>query len=193
MINSFFQKKLDQIKLNKVTEVALKLNIDPNWLLAVMYFETARTLSPQITNSIGSVGLIQFTHDPNTPNHKKIAGKTYSLGYIKSLNFVQQMDLVYLYFKPYSGKMKNFLDVYLVTIFPLALNESDAFVLKTKNLSASLIARQNSVFDLDKNKQITRGEIKAFFAKYFTPKLFKEIQGTNNTFVILAFFLSFFY
>jgi hypothetical protein len=175
-VNSYFQTKLPQTHLNKVLEVAQKLKIDVNWLLAVMYFETARTFSPQKTNSIGSVGLIQFTHDYGTPNQKKINGKVYSLGYIKSLDFIQQMDLVHDYYKPFSGKMSNFLDVYLVTFFPAALSKSESYVLKTSKLTASLIAKQNPIFDTNKDNSISRGEITAFFKKWYTPKVFQEIQ-----------------
>lgn len=174
-VNSYFQTKLPQTHLNKVLEVSQKLKIDVNWLLAVMYFETARTFSPQKTNSIGSVGLIQFTHDVGTPNQKKINGKVYSLGYIKSLDFIEQMDLVHEYYKPYVGKMSNFLDVYLVTFFPAALSKSESYVLKTSSLSASLIAKQNPIFDSNKDKKITRSEISNFFKKWYTPKIFQEI------------------
>lgn len=175
-VNNYFQTKLPQAHLEKVFDVSQKLKIDVNWLLAVMYFETAKTFSPQKTNSIGSVGLIQFTHDVGTPNQKRINGKVYSLGYIRSLTFLQQMDLVYDYYKPYIGKMSNFLDVYLVTFFPAALSKSDSFVLKTSSLSASLIAKQNPIFDSNKDGQITRSEIKDFFKKWYTPKIFESIQ-----------------
>lgn len=179
MINKLFRFELSAARQSKSIEIAKKLKIDVNWLLAVIYFESAKTFSPQKTNGIGSVGLIQFTHDFGTPNHKLISGKQYSLGYIKSLDFEKQMDLVYEYYKPYKGKMNNFLDVYLVTFFPVALGKSDSFVLETSKLSHSLIARQNPVFDINKDGKITRGEIKAFFSKYYSPKIFQQIQGTN--------------
>lgn len=179
MINKLFSLKLSAANQSKSIEIAKKLKIDVNWLLAVIYFETAKTFSPQKTNNIGSVGLIQFTHDFGTPNHKMIAGKQYSLAYIKSLDFDKQMDLVYEYYKPYIGKMNNFLDVYLVTFFPAALSKSDSFVLETKRLSRSVIAKQNPVFDTNKDGKITREEIKSFFSKYYSPKTFQQIQGTN--------------
>jgi len=187
-INKLFIPKLTASNQAKSVEIAKKLKIDVNWLLGVIFFETARTMSPQKTNSIGSVGLIQFTHDPDTPNHKFIAGKQYSLAYIKSLSFDKQMDLVYEYYKPYAGKMNSFLDVYLVTFFPAALSKSDSYVLQTKSLSRSVIAKQNPIFDQNKDIQITRGEIKQFFAKWYTPSIFKEIQGTNYLPLILLFF-----
>lgn len=176
-VNNLFASKLTQAQHTKALDVATRLKIDVNWLLAVIYFETARTFSPKKTNNIGSVGLIQFTHDVGTPNQKKINGKVYSLAYIKSLSFNDQMELVYEYYKPYIGKMSSFLDVYFVTFFPLAINKPDSYVFQTNKLSSSLIATQNPVFDTNKDKKITRGEVKAFFEKWYTPKIFSQIQG----------------
>jgi len=98
MTSTLFTSKLTASQLNKVNEVAQKLNFNPNWLLAVMYFETGKTFSPSITNPIGSVGLIQFTRDKSGVQYKTIGGKQYPLSVIKSMTFEQQMDLVYLYF-----------------------------------------------------------------------------------------------
>ena len=46
--------------VEKVKEVSKRIGVDPNWLMAIMHFETAGTFSPSITNSLGYVGLIQF-------------------------------------------------------------------------------------------------------------------------------------
>jgi hypothetical protein len=54
------------------------------------------------------------------------------------MSFIEQMDLVYKYYKPFIGKMNSFIDVYLVTFFPNALNKDESYVFQTKNLSASL-------------------------------------------------------
>lgn len=44
----------------KVILVSKNLGINPNWLMAIIHFETAGTFSPSITNSLGYTGLIQF-------------------------------------------------------------------------------------------------------------------------------------
>ena len=47
--------------INKVILISQKLDIDPNWLMAVMNLETGGTFSPSIQNkSTGATGLIQF-------------------------------------------------------------------------------------------------------------------------------------
>lgn len=170
---TIFKKLLSADKIEKVEKVSKALGISPNWLLGVMYFETARTLNPAKTNHIGSVGLIQFTRDKAGVNYKTIAGAKFYLSDIAKMSFIEQMDLVYAYYKPYIGKMKTFIDVYLVTFFPAGLGKGDNFVLQTSGLSASLIAKQNPAFDKDKNGQITVGEIRRHFNNYFTNTLGK--------------------
>ena len=179
MISNLFIKILSSEKIAKVVQICQLLAINPNWLLAVIYFETARTMSPQKTNSIGSVGLIQFTRDSANSDVKTINGKRYTLASIKRMDFMQQMDLVYQYYKPYKGKINSFLDTYLVTFFPSALGKSDSYVIKTSHLSAELIAKQNPVFDLNKNGQITLGEIKERFSVYYGKKEFSLINTTT--------------
>ena len=179
MISSLFTKILSSDEIAKVVQVCTRLAINPNWLLAVIYFETARTMSPQKTNSIGSVGLIQFTRDSANLDSKTINGKRYGLNEIRRMSFIEQMDLVYLYYLPYKGKIHSFLDTYLVTFFPSALGKSDSYIISTKNLSAGLIAKQNPIFDLDKNGQITLGEIKQRFSVYYGKKEFSLINTTT--------------
>lgn len=170
-ISTSFKKYLTDSNQLKVIEVAASLGINPNWLLAVIYFETAKTFSPSKTNSIGSVGLIQFTRDKVGVAYKTINGKKYVLTDIAKMDFNTQMDLVLEYFKEVkktTGKSLNsFLDVYFAVFFPKALNQSSDYILQTSGLSSSLIAKQNPVFDVNKDGKITKSEIENFFKKYF--------------------------
>lgn len=168
-----FSQKLTTSQLNKVIEVCNKLGFNPNWLLAVMYFETGRTFSPSVRNQIGSVGLIQFTRDKKGVEYKTINGKRYMLSDLAKMTFEQQMNVVYEYYKPYVSKVKSFLDTYLVTFFPAALGKSDSYVFQTSGLSASLIAKQNPAFDKNKDAQITKSEVLAYFKSLY------EKQGFN--------------
>lgn len=139
--------------INKVKDISSKLNIDPNWLMAIMYWESNKTFSPSITNPIGAVGLIQFI-----PSTAKSLGTTSSA--LKNMTAVQQLDYVYKYYLPYKGKLKNYIDTYFVTFFPLAVGKPDDYVLQTNSLSSSLIASQNPAFDTDKNKKVQVWEVK---------------------------------
>lgn len=164
-----FSKLLTPAKIAKINEVANRLSINPLWLMAVMYFETAKTFSTTIKNQIGSVGLIQFTKDGKGKDFKTIGRKRYLLRDIASMNFFEQMDLVYLYIKENSKgkKLNSFLDVYLTVFFPNAVGQSDSYIIQSKDLKASKIAEQNPIFDKNKDKQITKSEIGLFFSNYF--------------------------
>ena len=133
MISSIFTKKLSQLQIDKVIEVCNNLGINPNWLLAVIYFASGKTFSSSKTNSIGSVGLIQFTRDKAGVNYKTINGKRYFLSDLAKMSFVQQMEVVQEYYKEVIRNTKkvpaSFVDTYLVTFFPLAVGKSDDFVL----------------------------------------------------------------
>lgn len=179
MINNVFQQKLGAAELAKVEEVSKKLNINPNWLLSVMYFETGYTLSPSKSNGIGSVGLIQFTRDGKGLDYKTIGGKRFYLSDLAKMSFIEQMDVVYLYYNEVYRMMKvtslnSFVDVYLVTFFPVALNKPMHYVLETKTLSRSLIAKQNPIFDANKDGQITKSEVLQFF------KSLSKFEGLSN-------------
>jgi hypothetical protein len=174
---SLFSANLTIEEIQKCIDVSKRLKINHLWLMATIYFETSRTMSPSITNKIGSVGLIQFTRDKAGVEYKTIGGSKYNLTDIKKLSFLDQMDLVELYYFPFTGKMKSFLDVYLVTFFPSALGKSDSYVLETKKLSRSLIASQNPIFDKNKDKKITLSEIKTFFSGFYGKQNFDLISS----------------
>jgi hypothetical protein len=184
LISKSFQKYLTESKQLKVIEVATELGINPNWLLAVIYFETAKTFSPSKTNSIGSVGLIQFTRDKSGVAYKTINGKKYVLTDIAKMSFESQMDLVLEYFKEVkrtSGKSLNsFMDVYFAVFFPKALNQSSTYILQTVGLTASLIAKQNPIFDSNKDAKITKSEIENFFSGYFSKNGFDFDKDVNQ-------------
>lgn len=138
---------------NKVVSVSKALDIDPNWLMAIMYFESARTFSPSIQNPSGATGLIQFM--PSTA-----IGLGTTTTALKNMSAVQQLDYVYKYYLPYKSKLNNYIDLYLVTFFPAALGKPDDFVIQSSGLSAGLIGRQNPSLDVNKDGVIQVWEIK---------------------------------
>lgn len=197
-VSTFFTSKLSASKIAAVQDVASRLGFNPNWLLAVMYFETGRTFNPAITNNIGSVGLIQFTRDKKGVEYKTINGVRYYLSDLKEMTFEQQIEVVYEYFKPFKGKVNSFIDTYLVTFFPAALGKSDSFVFQTSGLSASLIAKQNPAFDSNKDGQITKGEVLSYFKVLYNKMgvdFEKDINQSVKTGagVIISIILLFFY
>jgi hypothetical protein len=149
--------------IDKVNIISYNLGIDPNWLMAIMYFESARTFSPSITNPIGAVGLIQFM-----PATAKGLGTTTTA--LKGMTAVKQLDYVYKYLLPYKGKMKNYIDCYFAVFFPLAIGKPEDWTIQTNSLSASTIAKQNPAFETNKDGKIQVWEVK----KIMLEKLPKE-------------------
>ena len=137
----------------KVRYISQLLDIDPNWLMWVMNFES--TLNPRaVNNSTGATGLIQFM--PSTA--RSLGTSTADL--LQKSN-VEQLDDVYAYLKPHTGRMNSMIDVYFAVFFPIAMNKPSDYILQTSNLSASKIASQNAGFDLNHNGQLTRSEVEA--------------------------------
>ena len=139
----------------KVTQIATWLQIDPNWLMQVMYAESKLKASAQNIQKgrLIAAGLLQWTKASGTP------GAPQSM---LQRNHLQQLDWVREYFKPYRGKMNSYFDVYLVTFFPAAVGKPDNYVFATSRLSASLIASQNPAVNIVKDGKITMAEFKQY-------------------------------
>lgn len=136
----------------KINTVAANLGINPNWLMAIINWESAGSFSPAITNSIGATGLIQFMP-------KTAIGLGTTTAALRQMTAVQQLDYVYKYYLPYKSKIKGYVDMYLATLFPLALGKPFDFVLQSSGISAQAIASNNPAFDLNHDNKITVGEI----------------------------------
>lgn len=130
----------------KVYNISQELDIEANWLMFVMWFESK--LNPQAINPVSNAtGLIQFM--PSTAK-----GLNTTISKLKSMSNVEQLDYVLKYLKPYKGKMKTWVDVYLAVFYPKAMGKPH-FV-----ITPDIIAKQNKIFDLNKDLDITVDEIK---------------------------------
>lgn len=136
----------------KVRTLAVKLSINPDWLMATMMLESS--LNPQAVNrTTNATGLIQFM-----PNTATALGT--SVQQLYAMDGLQQLDYVYAYLKPYAGTMESLADVYFAVFFPAAIGKPDDWTLHTSKLSAGLIARQNSGYDLNRDGVLTVGEVR---------------------------------
>lgn len=137
--------------IEKVKIISTALSIDPNWLMQVMWSESR--INPAAVNKYSNaVGLIQFM-----PDTAKSLGTT--VQELVNMSNIQQLDFVYKYLRPFSGKIRSYIDLYFSIFFPIAMNKPIDWVFKATNLSASLIAQQNPVFDINKDGQITVAEV----------------------------------
>lgn len=136
---------------SKVISMADNLAMDPNWLMAVMGFESKYTFSPAKVNEAGSgaIGLIQFM--PDTAR-----GLGTSTEKLARMTAVQQLDFVEKYYKQYASRIHNMGDAYMAVLLPTrGLNQPDTYVLWTEGSSGY---RQNSGLDRENKGYITRGD-----------------------------------
>lgn len=155
----------------KLQQIAGKLNINPNWLMVVFFIETAAPrygkIDSTIQNSIGATGLIQFM-----PSTAISLGTTCEA--LKNMTNVTQLDWVLKYFRPYSGRMNSLHDLYFAVFFPAAIGKADNWILSTSHLSAQTIACANPLYDLNKDRQISVGEVKSKLSQ-FVPAAYKYV------------------
>ena len=135
----------------KVNNICTELRIEANWLMFVMWFESK--LNPQAVNPIsGATGLIQFM-----PSTARNLGTTTAV--LKRMSNVQQLDYVLAYLRPYKGRMKRWVDVYLAVFYPKAIGKPN-FV-----ITSDIVAKQNKIFDINKDLDISVKEIESVLRK----------------------------
>jgi hypothetical protein len=135
----------------KVRCISAKLQIVADWLMCVMFIESA--LNPKAQNPRSkAVGLVQWM-----PKIARALGTTTEQ--LMHMSNVEQLDFVYELLKPFAGKMHTVFDVYFAIFFPRAIGKPGDYVLKTSTLSAAVIASQNDGYDIDKNGEILKREV----------------------------------
>ena len=99
-------KKLKADEKAKVIEIASDLKVSPDYLMACMAFETGETFSPACKNAAGSsgTGLIQFMR----PTAIALGTTVEALA---KMTVIEQLDYVYDFFKPFTGKLNTLGDV----------------------------------------------------------------------------------
>lgn len=141
--------------LERVVEISNDLQIDPDDLMAVMAWESR--FNPHEENATGAYGLIQFTNISLAEINEK-NGTTYSKKNLEKMDAMEQLELVYLHYKPKAGLMHDIGDVYLVTFAP-------SFVDGTyKDDNTILYSSQKSIDDYNANKNLDK-ENKGYITK----------------------------
>jgi peptidoglycan hydrolase-like protein with peptidoglycan-binding domain len=143
------QKVSDAFK-QKVIQIASDLKVNPNFLLAVMSFESGETFSPAIKSAAGSgaVGLIQFM-----PATAKSLGTTTAA--LAAMTAEDQLDFVAKYFRQFKKPLLTIEDVYMAVLMPSAIGKGSDFVIFRKPSKAY---DQNKGLDINKDGLITVGE-----------------------------------
>lgn len=140
--------------VQKVKDMAGRLGVKPEWILAVMKNESNMSTTAKNPNG-GATGLIQFM-----PATAKGLGTTTEA--LSKMSGVEQLKYVEKYFAPFAGKIKSGTDLYMATFWPAGVGKPDSY-----NIGGAEVARVNKIFDLDKNGQITAGEFREYYRRRF--------------------------
>ena len=153
---------------DRVRWIADKLGVAANDLMACIAWESGESFSPSVRNAAGSgaVGLIQFMPTTATQLGTSVAA-------LAAMTAEDQLNFVYKYFKPYTGRLHNLGDLYMAILWPSGVGKPDSYVLWAK-ASRPTTFRQNAGLDINKDGEITRGEcldkIKQKLAKGLQPE-----------------------
>lgn len=144
--------KVSQTFRDRVWWIADTLKLDPDHLMSCMAFESGRTFSPSIRNLAGSgaTGLIQFM-----PATARDLGTT--TDELARMTAEDQLNYVYKYFRPYSGRLRTLADVYMAILWPKAVGQPEGFVLFDRGRQPTAY-RQNAGLDANRDGQVTKLE-----------------------------------
>jgi hypothetical protein len=141
--------RLSAAAMRKIKGIANKLGCDPDWILAVISFETGGSFSPSIRNGAGSgaTGLIQFM--PETAR-----GLGTSVDALSRMSQERQLDFVEKYFEPYQGQIRSLEDLYMAVLWPAAVGKSNGSAL----FSGGVTYAQNRGLDYNNDGVVTKAE-----------------------------------
>jgi len=139
----------------KIKSIASGLQVNPDWLMAVMAFETGprQRFSPSVKNPRGSAtGLIQFTE--STARGLSPPTTTAALA---QMTAEKQLDYVASYYRRFSGRMKNLGDAYMAVLWPPGVNKPDSYVLWSAASNPSEY-KANKELDIGNKGYVTRAD-----------------------------------
>lgn len=144
--------KVSAVFRERVRWIGEDLQIDPNFLMACMAWESGRTFRPDVKNMAGSgaTGLIQFM-----PATARALGTTVEALAKKTAE--DQLNEVWKYFKSFKGRLKTLSDVYMAILWPKAVGQPDEYALFTGGVAY----RQNAGLDTNKDGRVTKREAAA--------------------------------
>jgi len=135
----------------RLIEIAENIDVDPNYLISAIAFETGESFDPSIKNRSGATGLIQFTPDTAA----ELGTSTADLA---GMSAVDQLDYVEKYFFPYKNTLMTIEDVYMAILWPAAIGKPNSWVLFSK---PSGEYERNAGLDTNKDGDITKEEAAA--------------------------------
>lgn len=128
-----------------VEQVASSLEMESNWLLAVMHSESKFDASVANLQGSGAIGLIQWM-----PVTAKEMGITVER--LKGMNHLQQLGYVQQYYEMIIGRygrVENLTEAYLAVLYPKALRHKD-------NYCYTLYEKGSKAYQLNKGLDFNR-------------------------------------
>lgn len=151
----------------KVIDICKELEVDPNYLMSCIAFESVETFRADIRNPFSNaVGLIQFM-----PNIAVEYGTTSDA--LARMTNVEQLDYVKMYFMNWRGRLKTLADVYMRIFWPAAIGKPETYIIAERwsrnpdgsykvdingNKKANPVYAQNKGFDTNDDGLFTKGE-----------------------------------
>jgi len=173
--------KTDEIAITEYEEALLyaskKIKTKPEYLYKVIYIESKHN-HKAINSKSNAYGLIQLMETTLKDMNKNVINFDMTLNELKALNRIEQVEEVII---PYFSlvkkrrKIKRFdtlEDCYFAVFYPIAINKPYEFVLGSEknNERIKKIARQNSLYDTNKDNKITKQEVADYLNNFDFPK-----------------------
>lgn len=148
----------DSLFKAELVDMGHRLDMNPSWILAVMFHESRLNPAARNFRGSGATGLIQFMGPALKDLNKRLRTRYY-LSDVRQMDAISQLILVEEYYKMVQeryGKIRNFPDAYLAVLFPKAIGKSPEHVLFSR---PGRRYSQNSGLDLNRDGHITVGDI----------------------------------
>ena len=153
----------------KVRSISASIGCAPSHLMACMAFETGRTFAPWVRNPGSSAtGLLQFMEST-------AQGLGTSTAALAGMSAVEQLDYVWSYLRPYTGRLGTLADLYAAILWPAAVGKPDDYVVFADK-SAAYAA--NKGLDVDHDGAVTKKECAAFVERM----LVEGLEPGNRSF-----------
>jgi hypothetical protein len=141
--------------LASLVGLAYRLGIEPDWLAAVISFESG--FNPKAVNRYSNAaGLIQFM--PATAKTLlKAASNEAATAQVLAMTFPEQLNLAEKYFAPYQGRMGSVDDVYLAVFYPAAIGTAPDHVVGRPG--TAVYEQNKAAFDKEGKGYFTTSDI----------------------------------
>ncbi len=165
---------------SKVRKVSHKLQVPPEWLMAVMHSESRFDAAVANVKGSGATGLIQFM--PATAKDFETSTKK-----LRNMNHVEQLDYVYRYLdrkRAKYGAYESLTDLYVAILYPKALQGDFCFTLYAKPSKAY---EMNAGLDEDKDGRVTVSDIDRRMKRKYPKAYMKTLEDIESPGLIRQF------